>query len=328
MRNSVIDQATLEDSFFFCEYAKRRFEMSEHNDGDIEKIIDTLNDILIKTLGADVPKSLRIDFLTDVIYAHEAYKISLRPAISLVDLQDHIVFLANTPLAKSLLDITDIFEVSAAFLPFPYDMAEVAMLEKSDNRIPNTFKTLSKKNKQCVINCHNDCNYVYFGVDKNLPLAEIIDRLKKQATLFKSYKNYENCDSDEILIEIHKQSKSKTYRQSLNNVFYKSTGLLIYDLYISNKFDLESALMKHRANIPQIKCDPSKKPTSEDCVSCKYFSSCADLWRKQFNAAVEKISGTEERESYLNRIRDNAQVKLLKRQPISFFEYQFSGTVK
>ena len=50
MRSPVLDQTNLEESFFFCEYAKRRFEMSEHNDGDIEKIIDTLNDILIKPL--------------------------------------------------------------------------------------------------------------------------------------------------------------------------------------------------------------------------------------------------------------------------------------
>ena len=43
MPNSVLDQTTLEESFFFCEYAKRRFEMSCYNNGEIENTITLLS---------------------------------------------------------------------------------------------------------------------------------------------------------------------------------------------------------------------------------------------------------------------------------------------
>ena len=43
MSTKNLDQTTLEESFFFCEYAKRRFEMSEYNDSQIDEIIDNLN---------------------------------------------------------------------------------------------------------------------------------------------------------------------------------------------------------------------------------------------------------------------------------------------
>ena len=268
----------------------------------------------------DVQKSFDIDLLTDVIYAYEASIIGLHPIISFADLRGYISFLTKDPTTKLLLDITNFFKVSAACLPFPYDMAEVAMLTKSGAGVPITFKTLNRNDRRCVINHHSNYSYVYFGVDKNLELNEAIELLKKHATLFKSCNDYENCKRNDILKEVHKHSNLKMHRQSLHNVFYKSTGLLIYDLYISSNFDIERALEEHRKHGPEIKCDPRKTDTSEDCGRCQHFSRCSELWRKQFNNAVDKIKYTEKSEEWLDIIKGN-QKKYLLRRPTDFFEY-------
>ena len=44
-------------------------------------------------------------------------------------------------------------------------------------------------------------------------------------------------------------------------------------------------------------------------------------------AAVEKISGEEDNEAYLTRIKNEDKVNKIKRRPISFFEYEFRATV-
>ena len=320
MSNPALDQTTLEESFFFSEYAKRRFEMSKFNDGQINGAIDNLNYRSSAIFCDDVPKSFDIDLLTDVIYVREALMLGFAYTVSFTELRDYIIFLANSPDAKRLLDITNHFNVSAACLPFPYEMAEIAMLTKSGEDIPITFKTLKKNDRRCVIHSHSDCRYVYFGIDKNLQLDEIIDLIKKNATLFKSRNDYENCERNDIIKEVHKQSNLKTHRQALHNVFNKSMGLLIYDLYIDSDFDLERALERHRKHRSEIKCDPRKTDTSEDCGQCKHFSRCSELWRKQFNIAVGKIKDTDSSEEWLDLIKINQNKRLIRR-PTSFFKY-------
>ncbi|WP_291440112.1 hypothetical protein [Desulfovibrio sp.] len=324
--NSILDQTALEESFFFCEYAKRRFEMSYDNNGHIEDAMKYIKFTSQQFFKADIPEGMQIDLLSDAIYCHEARIMGLRHITKFEGIEEYIEFITFYPYIEKLLRISNIFKVCAAFLPFPYDMVEVAKQIKRNESIPTTFKTLDKTDKRCVIAFHSNRDYVFFGIDKNLHVNEIIDTLKKKATLFKSINDYENCKRKDILNTIHKQSNLKMHRQSLNNVFYKSTGLLIYDLYVSSNFNLDSAFMTHRRHAPQIKCDPSKNPTSEDCANCKYFSSCTDLWRKQFNAAVEKISGAESAENWLNLAKKASPQKILPRRAISFFEYKFGGT--
>ena len=65
MSNPALDQTTLEESFFFSEYAKRRFEMSKFNDGQINGAIDNLNYRSSAIFCDDVPKSFDIDLLTE-----------------------------------------------------------------------------------------------------------------------------------------------------------------------------------------------------------------------------------------------------------------------
>ena len=127
MSNPALDQTTLEESFFFSEYAKRRFEMSKFNDGQINETIDNLNYRSSAIFCDDVPKSFDIDLLTDVIYVREALMLGFAYTASFTELRDYIIFLANAPDTERLLDITNHFNVSAACLPFPYEMAEIAM---------------------------------------------------------------------------------------------------------------------------------------------------------------------------------------------------------
>lgn len=328
MRSPVLDQTNLEESFFFCEYAKRRFEMSDFNNGYIEYAIKHVKFTSKQFFESDIAEGMQINLLSDAIFYHEACMIGLRYITPFEGSEGYIHEISVQHYIENLLHISNRFKVSASFLPFPYDMAEIAAWTKRGKEVPATFKTLDSIDRRCVIALHPNRDYVSFCIDKNLQLDEIIDAITKQATLFKSVNDYENCKRNDILNQIHRKSNLKTHRQSLYNTFYKSSGLLIYDLYISNNFKIDRALEEYRKLNPLEKCDPAKKATSEDCAACKYFGECESNWRKHFKAAVEKISGTEESESYLNRIRDNAQVKLLKRQPISFFEYQFNGTVK
>ena len=328
MRSPVLDQTNLEESFFFCEYAKRRFEMSNDNNDSIECIIEIIGDTSSKFYASSIPEGMQLDLLSNSIHCLESDTLLLQRTYSLKGSEQYIDWLSLQPYIEYLLRVSKRFKANAAFLPFPYDMAEICARTKLGEDLPLAFKVLNKKDMRCIIVSPSNNAYVYFGIDKNLQLNEIIDILAEQATLFKSSNDYGNCTRSDILNQIHRKSNLKTHRQSLYNTFYKSSGLLIYDLYISNNFKIDRALEEYRKLNPLEKCDPAKKATSEDCAACKYFGECESNWRKHFKAAVEKISGTEESESYLNRIRDNAQVKLLKRQPISFFEYQFSGTVK
>ena len=328
MRSPVLDQTNLEESFFFCEYAKRRFEMSNDNNERIQWFIESVGEISSKVYARSIPEGMQLDLLSNAIFCRESDTLGLQRTYSLEGSERHIDTLSFLPYIEYLLTVSKRFKVNAAFLPFPYDMVEICAQTKCDGDVPVAFKMLKKHDMRCIIVSPSDNDYVYFGVDKNLQLNAIIDMLVEQATLFKSSNDYENCMRSDVLNKIHRKSNLKTHRQSLHNTFYKSSGLLIYDLYISNNFKIDRALEEYRKLNPLEKCDPAKKATSEDCATCKYFGECESNWRKHFKAAVEKISGTEESESYLNRIRDNAQVKLLKRQPISFFEYQFNGTVK
>ncbi|MTJ92345.1 MAG: hypothetical protein F8N36_05720 [Desulfovibrio sp.] len=324
MPESHRDQTTLEESFFFCEYAKRNFEMSDKNNGTVEEGIDYICETSKTFFKKETPIGMQIDLFTDVIYKYEAKKIGFQYNISFEGSKFYLFAVTIEPYIENFLTISNFFKVSAAFLPFPYDMKEIAMQVKCGKGVPASFKALDRIDRRCVVIFHNNQDYVYFGIDKSLPLDESIDVIKKQVILFKSRGDYKNCTQKKILKEIHKESKSGSYRQSMNNLFYKTTGLLIYDLYISNNFDLDTAFTKQRAHAPQVKCDPSKKPTSEDCIKCNHFSSCADLWKKQFNIAVEKISGTEKNETYLKRIRNNPPENPLKRRAINFFEYKFN----
>lgn len=324
MRSPVLDQTNLEESFFFCEYAKRNFEMSDKNNRTIEEGIDYICETSKKFFRKETPIGMQIDLFTDVIYKYEAKKIGFQYNISFEGSEFYIFAVTIEPYIENFLTISNFFKVSAAFLPFPYDMEEIAMRVKCGNGVPASFKALNRIDRRCVVIFPKNHDYVYFGIDRNLPLDKMIEVLNKQVTLFKSKGNYKNCTQKEILKDIHKESKSRSYRQSLNNLFYKTTGLLIYDLYISNNCSLDTAITKQRAHAPQVKCDPSKKQTSDDCAKCKHFSSCADLWKKQFIIAVEKISGTEENETYLNRIRYNPPANPLKRRAINFFEYEFN----
>ncbi|GEM_PF-4155095 len=325
MSNPALDQTTLEESFFFCEYAKRRFEMSDHNNGHIEDAIKYIKFTSKQFFESDIAEGMQIDLLSDAIFCHEARMIGLRYITPFEGSEGYIEEISFQHYTENLLHISNSFKVSASFLPFPYDMAEIAVWTKSGKEVPATFKTLDSIDRRCVIALHRNRDYVLFCIDKNLQLDEIIDAITKQATLLKSVNDYENCKRNDKLKQIHMKSNLKTHRQSLHNTFYKSSGLLIYDLYISNNFKIDRALEEYRKRNSLEKCDPAKKATSEDCAGCKYFSECESNWRKHFKSAVEKISGTEGSESYLNRIRDKAQVRLLKRQPISFFEYQFSA---
>lgn len=327
MADSALDQTTLEESFFFCEYAKRRFEMSKYNDGQIESIIKSIDFISRQILEGEIKEGMIIDLLSDAIYYHESTIMGLMPIVSFKGLEKYIACISAKYQIELLLHISNIFKVNSAFLPFPCDMAEVTMRAKSGEQIPTTFKNLDRYDKRCVIIFHEDTDYVFFGIDKNLSSDETIKILKEKATVFKSINNYENCKQNDTLKDIHKQSKSGSYRQSLNNFFYKSTGLLIYDLYIANNYNLDSAFTEHRRHDPQTKCDPSKNPTSEDCSMCKYFSSCAGLWRKQFNSAVKKICGALSPEDWLKHAKETRLKQMLTRRPVKFFEYEFKGTI-
>ncbi len=74
MANSILDQTTLEESFFFCEYAKRRFEMSNYNNGEIERAIDIVGLILESHYkeNYNIPFPMKMDFLSEVISFCEA----------------------------------------------------------------------------------------------------------------------------------------------------------------------------------------------------------------------------------------------------------------
>ena len=327
MSNPALDQTTLEESFFFCEYAKRSFEMSAHNNGQIENAMKYVQVTSRQVFIADIAEGMQIDLLADAVCCHEACIMSLRHITPYEGYEEYIVMISGQYFIENLLLTSYRFNVNAAFLPFPYDMVEVATRVKCGGGVPITFKILDRADRRCVISFNSNRDYIFFGIDKNLSSEEMIDILKKKVTLIKSINNYENCKRKDILKDIHKQSNFGSHRQSLNNVFYKATGLLIYDLYIHNNFELDRALEEYRKLDTIIKCDPSKKLTSEDCVKCNHFGKCESYWRKLFKAAVEKISGEEDNEAYLTRIKNEDKVNKIKRRPISFFEYEFRATV-
>lgn len=327
MRSPVLDQTNLEESFFFCEYAKRRFEMSNDNNEHIHWFIESVGDISNEVYARSIPEGMQLDLLSNAIFCRESDTLCLQHTYSFEGSEKHINFLSLLPYIENLLIVSKRFKVNAAFLPFPYDMVEICAQTKCGEDVPLAFKMLNKDDMRCIIVSPSDNDYVYFGVDKNLQLDEIIDAITKQATLFKSSNDYANCKRSDILNQLHRKSNLKTHRQSLYNTFYKSSGLLIYDLYISNDFKIDRALEEYRKLNPLEKCDPAKKATSKDCAACKYFGECETNWRKHFKAAVEKISDTEGREAYLKRIRARVQVNQLKRRPKSFFEYDPRGIV-
>lgn len=323
MPNTHLDQTTLEESFLFCEYAKRNFEMSDKNNGDIEEAINFICESSKIFFKKEIPIGMQLDLLNELIYKLEANSLGLQYNPSFEGIEKYLLAANIEFYIEKFLQISNFFKVGAGFLLFPYDMVEMATQAKCGGGVPRAFKSLERTDRRCVVICPDNLEYAFFGIDKNLPLDEMIEVLKKEVTLFKSMHDFGNSERKDILKDIHKESKSGSYRQSLNNLFYKTTGLLIYDLYISNNFSLDAAFEKHRSHAPQLKCDPSKKSNSEDCIQCKHFSFCADLWKKQFNIAVKKISGTEENETFLNRIKNNVGVKQLERRAISFFEYDF-----
>ena len=72
MSNPALDQTTLEESFFFCEYAKRSFEMSAHNNGQIENAMKYVQVTSRQVFMADIAEGMQIDLLADAVCCYEA----------------------------------------------------------------------------------------------------------------------------------------------------------------------------------------------------------------------------------------------------------------
>ena len=338
MPNSVLDQTTLEESFFFCEYAKRRFAMSCYNTGEIENTINIVGKVLEAHYEEKsvVPYPMKMDFLSDVIYCCEAMGINILMMqfggvsfetmnLAFKHLREQIVqVINNISNIGILLDIASRFSVSPSFLPFPYKMEDVVLNYRANNELPAVFKCRDIVERKCVV---KDCNNsIMFLVNAHMSLKETINELTRQATLFKSNSYYENCERSDVIKEVHRLSKSGSYRQTLQNIFYKATGLIIYDFCVLHNENLESALERHSRSDKSIKCDPLKKSTTTDCIQCKYYSECRNMWTKQFKYAVEKIRGTQTAEEWMNLTKKISDANKLQRRTIGFFEYEFVDT--
>lgn len=337
MADSALDQTTLEESFFFCEYAKRRFEMSCYNNGDIEKGIETIGCILNDhfQMRYNIPYAMQLDFFSDVMTLCELIVIDElnkqfncgifeTRRFTFKNFKEQIIKAFNEiKNIKNILDIQSKFMIPASFLPFPYNIEEIILNFRSGIELPKAFPIVKLAERKCLV---RDCNnYILFLINKNLTVKETIKELTKQATLFKSDGDYEHSSVQEILGDIHKELKSGKHRQSLNNVFYKSTGLLLYDIYISSNCNLDFVIDKYKKYDAKIKCDPSKKSTAENCNDCKQFSVCTNSWRKQFNSAVKKISGEQSSEDWLRHVKETSTAKqMLTRRSVKFFEYNFA----
>ncbi|ATD82477.1 hypothetical protein SAMN02910291_01234 [Desulfovibrio desulfuricans] len=337
MTNPALDQTTLEESFFFCEYAKRRFEVSSYNNGEIEKAIDTVGLILDSYYKEtyNVPYPMKMDFLSDVIIACEyigvnelakkfrCHRVETRK-LSFKNLAEQ----ANQAINElenigNLLDIACRFNMSSSFLPFPYNMESVILNIVSNKGLPQAFKLRDIEEQKCfVMGCNN---YILFLVNRHVSLDETIQELTRQATLFKSNDDYKKSGKPEILSAIHKKSKSGTHKQTQYNTYYKSIGIFLYDLCIINKYNYEGAADELMRMHTKIKCSPKFKilESSKDCNFCKKFGACRSLWKKQFFAAVDKIKGTESQEEWLKIAKEKSQQKICERRPVSFFEYKF-----
>ncbi|WP_147357536.1 hypothetical protein [Desulfovibrio legallii] len=340
MANSILDQTTLEESFFFCEYAKRRFEMSNYNNGEIERAIDIVGLILESHYkeNYNIPFPMKMDFLSEVISFCEAInkkKLSDKFGCGFVETRrftfkhlagEIIQSINEIKNIATLLDAGSIFHMKTPFLPFPYNMEDIILDIRSGEELPTDFKLRNIEERKCfVMDCNN---YILFLMNRHVSLDETIQELTQQATLFKSNNDCEKSEKPEILKAIHKKSKSEKYRQSLHNVYYKSIGILLYDLCVINKSSFEVAIDSLMRMNTKIKCDPKFNilEPSKDCNRCKKnFSKCRSQWNKQVKFAVDKIKGTESQEEWLTIIKETPQ-RACKRRPVSFFEYEF-GTV-
>lgn len=338
MPDLILDQTTLEESFFFCEYAKRRFEISPYNNGGIEEAIEMVGRILDSHYKEDhnVPYPMKMDFLSDVIIAFEFFGVNKLAKkfrchyvetrkLSFNHLVDQTIQAMNElENIENLLDIACRFNMSPSFLPFPYNMKDVILDFLSNKRLPQAFKFRDIEERKCfVMDCNN---YILFLANKHMPLEETIQELTRQATLFKSNNDYENSERPDVLTAVHKESKSGIYRQSSNNAYHKTIGILLYDLCIINKYSLEAAIDELMAMPPTIKCSPKFEilASAKDCNLCKKFGECRSQWKKQFFAAVDKIKGTESQEDWLKIVKETQQ-KTCERRPVSFFEYEFGA---
>lgn len=331
MPNLTPDKTISEESFFFCEYAKRRFEVSPYNNGEIEKSINIAG-LILESYYKDsynVPYPMKMDLLSDAIIACEGlglnefaikfrcHRVETRK-ITLKHLAEQISLAINQlDNIGNLLNIACRFNVLPSFLPFPYNMKDIILNIVSNGQLPEALKFRNIEERKCVV---MDCNnYILFLANKHMSLEETIQELARQATLFKSNNDYENSEKPEILNDIYKELKSGEYRHTSKNAYYKLIGILLYDLCVINKCSLESAIDELMRMQPEIKCGQGLTST-DDCNRCKKFGKCRSLWNKQFLAAVNKIKGTESQEDWL-KIAKEAPQKKCDRRPVSFFEY-------
>ena len=289
MSTKVLDQTTWEESFFFCEYAKRNFELSSYNKGLIESsfqhVISTANFVFEER----VPIGVAAFLLSEAINACDNIENKFEPVFKFPHLEDYIIYLAMLLPMKDLMFLSNKYCVNAAYLIFPYDMNSIISRIKNGDGIPQDFKFLPVERK-CLINYVKNNDYVFFGVKVDLTVDEMIRLIKEQATLFKSRNDYENSERQAILKSKHNKSQYLgKYRGTENNDFYKATGIYLYDLYIKNHFDREEALGQHRSLDPNMKCDPNlQNKTKKDCP-CDNWGKCRNNLMKYFEEAFAKV---------------------------------------
>lgn len=303
-----LDQTTQEESFFFFEYAKRRFEMSEYNNGQIECAIEDIKPAAKDFFKSDIPEGMLLDLIGDAISFHEANKNGCIYNPAFEGAESFIRYICSALDIDSFVQITNIFAVSAAYLPYPCDMTDAIIHFEDQKPVPTTFKYLGR-----------------YDDNKTKTLIKKLHTFNKLIK-FSESGNYQKKKIENLL---YKDSYLKEYRSTLYSIFYKSTGLLMYDLYICNDYNIRQTISEHRKLDKKIKCDPQyNNILSGNCIDCDYYSRCAATWKKRLKEAVEKISHQKNIDEYTNKMKCKNNIKYLVRQQINFADYEFNGTVQ
>lgn len=333
MPTSTLDQTAWEESFFFCEYSKRNFELSNFNDGLIKSSFHhVISTAMFVFKENSIPIGVAVAILSEAINAFDSIRSGFKPVFKFKNLEDYIIYLTLSLPMEDLLYISNKYCVNAAYLLFPYDMNSVILRILDGEGVPLDFKFLPIERK-CLIHDIPNNDYVFFGVNKELAIDEMMRLIKEQATLFKSVNNYENSELKETLISKHKNSQyAREYRRTKMNAFNKATGIHLYDLSIKDSFDREEAFRQYMSLHPSIKCDPSlqNKTATENCP-CKNFGLCRNNWMKYFQEAFGKIQTVAHSDDCIDHAKKVATTQDIVRYPADYLStdnFDFSNINK
>ena len=299
MSVDFLDSTVVEENFFFTEYAKRRFESSKYNDGQIESIVEDLKPIARDFLKKDIPQGMLLDLLGDAIYFYESIKDNKSCYnISFNGLESLVFYICKRFNLDVFVDMIKVFKVNPVYLPYPLDMKSVIYYFKCNNKLPATYKCSD------VSDSISDCGQRR----KNELLKEMVRLINKKEF------SYEN-----IVKFLYKKSYAKKHRSTLYNVIYKLMGLLLYDLYLQNNFSINDAIMKFYHYEREVKCNPTCKSEVDDCLACNYYAKCKAQWKKYFNSTRNNIRDGSVK---ICEEKISGKSNMLYRQPVDFDEYR------